>query len=75
MKTNPGGMLEILDIVGRDELIQQIWEVLDKQSVVLTAERRIGKTSIIRKMENKPKVVGTQSGRTWKKSGVRMSSR
>lgn len=55
MRTNPGGMLEIGEIVGRDELIDQVWRTLEGQSVVLTAERRIGKTSVIRKMAQQPK--------------------
>lgn len=54
MKTAPGAPLSPEDVIGRDELIKKLWDVLEKQSVVLTAERRIGKTSIIRKMEAAP---------------------
>ena len=50
MRANPGGTLSPNDVIGRDLLIAQIWRVLDAQSVVLTSERRIGKTSVIRKM-------------------------
>lgn len=50
MKANPGGQLAPDDVVGRDELITRLWNVLERQSLVLTAERRIGKTSVIKKM-------------------------
>jgi hypothetical protein len=50
MRANPGGILAPEEVIGRDELISQLWRVLDNQSVVLTSERRIGKTSVIRKM-------------------------
>ena len=51
MKTNPGGEVAPANIVGRDDLIAQLRETLEHQSVVLVAERRIGKTSIIKKMD------------------------
>jgi hypothetical protein len=51
MRTNPGGLLDPEDVVGRDSLIKHLWGVLERQSVLLTAERRMGKTSVIRKME------------------------
>jgi hypothetical protein len=54
VKANPGGSLDPRFIVGRDHLIQQIWDVLDRQCVLLNAERRIGKTSIVRKMADSP---------------------
>ena len=50
MKVNPGGILSSSEVVGRDRLIQKLWRILDRQSVVLTAERRMGKTSIVKKM-------------------------
>ena len=50
MRTNPGGQLDPKDIRGRDKLIHELWETLGKQSVIMTAERRIGKTSIMQKM-------------------------
>jgi len=50
MQANPGGIVAPEDVIGRDELIDRIWRVLETQSVVLTSERRIGKTSVIRKM-------------------------
>ena len=50
MKANPGGEIAPEDVIGRDRLIQRLWETLRSQSVVLVAERRIGKSSINKKM-------------------------
>ena len=50
MKANPGGQIPSAEVVGRDGLIQKIWRSLERQSVILTAERRMGKTSIAKKM-------------------------
>lgn len=50
MKANPGGQIATTDIIGRNQLISHLWDVLLQQSLVLTAERRMGKTSIILKM-------------------------
>ncbi len=51
MKANPGGTIGPEDVIGRDELIAQLWAILENQSLVLTSERRIGKTCVIRKMK------------------------
>jgi len=51
MKANPGGQIDLDAVIGRDELIASLWETIENQSVVMTAERRIGKTTVIRKME------------------------
>ena len=51
MKANPGGQLAPSEVIGRDELILRLWRILERQSLVLTAERRIGKTSVIKKMK------------------------
>jgi hypothetical protein len=48
---NPGGLIGPDEVVGRDELIARIWRRLQRQSVVLTSERRTGKTSILHKMK------------------------
>jgi hypothetical protein len=53
-KANPGGQLPIDQIVGRDDLAQQAWDYLRTQSLQMTAERRMGKTSLLRKMEAEP---------------------
>jgi hypothetical protein len=52
MRANPGGTIGLTEIVGRDELVQQLWRILQSQSLVLTSERRIGKTCVIRKMKD-----------------------
>jgi hypothetical protein len=54
VKANPGGQIDIRAVVGRDSLIRQIWETITQQSAVMTAERRIGKTTIIKKMLAEP---------------------
>lgn len=51
MRVNVGGQLAPEDVIGRDKLIATIWKALTTQSVILSAERRIGKTNMIRKME------------------------
>lgn len=50
MKTNPGGQIPPSEVIGRDELIRRLWRVLDRQSLVLSAERRMGKTCVVQKM-------------------------
>jgi len=50
MGINPGGQLDVEEIVGREQEIERYWSVLERQSLVLNAERRIGKTSILHKM-------------------------
>jgi hypothetical protein len=54
MRANPGGVLAVEDVIGRDYLISNIWSALEAQSIVLTSERRVGKTSVIRKMAGFP---------------------
>jgi AAA+ ATPase superfamily predicted ATPase len=50
MKANPGGQIDSANIIGRDAVISELWERLAQQSIVLTAERRMGKTTIIKQM-------------------------
>lgn len=53
MKTivvNPGGQLALEDIVGRGQEIRKYWKVLGTRGLILGAERRLGKTHIVRKM-------------------------
>ena len=50
MRTNPGGSLKPEEVVGRDELISSLWDKLERHSVMMTAERRMGKTSVLKKM-------------------------
>ena len=61
MKANPGGELALDEVIGRDQLIRRLWDTLNRQSVILIAERRMGKTSVIKKMV------------AWSTAGVRRS--
>ncbi len=54
MKVNPGGQIAPSDVIGRDNLIKSLWDTLERQSLVLCGERRLGKTSIIKKMVAEP---------------------
>ena len=55
MKANPGGKIPIDAIIGRAQIIEVIWDTLEQQSVIKTAERRIGKTTIATKMLGEPR--------------------
>jgi hypothetical protein len=55
MRANTGGQIAPQNVIGRDRIIERTWRALDSQSVVLTAARRMGKTSILRKMEAEPR--------------------
>ncbi len=52
MQINPGGRLDTRDVVGRDAEIDRYWGVLERQGLVVSAERRIGKTHIVLKMRD-----------------------
>ncbi len=54
MKANPGGVIDPRNVYGRDRLIGVLWEQLDQQCILMNAERRIGKTSVLRKMAQEP---------------------
>jgi len=54
MKANPGGSVTGEAIIGREKEIADIWTKLEKRSVILTAERRVGKTCVLRKMSEHP---------------------
>lgn len=49
-KAIPGGQISPDEIVGRDELIASLWDRLRQQSLIFSGERRIGKSSILKKM-------------------------
>jgi hypothetical protein len=51
LTSNPGGQLAPEAIVGRDELISNIWKILEGRSVYMNDLRRIGKTQIMVKMK------------------------
>ena len=52
MQINPGGRLDTKDVIGRDDEIARYWRVLERQGLVISAERRIGKTHIVWKMRD-----------------------
>ena len=52
MQINPGGRLNTEDVMGRDKEIARYWDVLERQGLVISAERRIGKTHIVLKMRD-----------------------
>lgn len=47
-QANPGGILAPDEVVGRDELAARLWRILERRSLYITAERRMGKTSLVR---------------------------
>lgn len=49
---NPGGGLALEHIVGRNETRDEVLESLETRSVVLTGERRMGKTSLSKLIED-----------------------
>lgn len=51
---SPGGQLAPNDIVGHDDDIARAWQMLDRASLRLNEPRRIGKTSLLIKMESAP---------------------
>jgi len=55
MKANPGGNLDPKQVYGRDALIEMLWDRLEMQSILINAERRIGKTQVLRKMLAEPR--------------------
>jgi AAA+ ATPase superfamily predicted ATPase len=48
------------EVLGRDTVIAELWQRLEQGSVVITAERRMGKTSVIQKMnaQQPPRFIG-----------------
>ena len=54
MRANPGGQIPPSEVIGRAQLIERLWTVLGRQSLVLSAERRMGKTCVVRKMQAGP---------------------
>lgn len=53
-KAIPGGQVSPEEVVGRDELIDSLWDRLRQQSLIFSGERRIGKSSILKKMTAEP---------------------
>ncbi|MEI8380026.1 MAG: hypothetical protein WCJ09_07860 [Planctomycetota bacterium] len=55
MKANPGGHIAPEYVFGRNQLIELIWDRLEQQCVLINAERRIGKTCIMKRMVAHPR--------------------
>lgn len=51
---NPGGSLTSEQVLGRDRLIASYWDILARQSLLLLAPRRVGKSSICTRMISRP---------------------
>lgn len=51
LRLNLGGTLDSSHVFGRDALVDRLWETARQQSILLTSERRIGKTSVLSRME------------------------
>ncbi|MBN1819154.1 MAG: hypothetical protein JW833_00475 [Prolixibacteraceae bacterium] len=45
-----GGVLKANQVIGREKLIEDYWRILKRQGIVLYAERRFGKSSVLIKM-------------------------
>lgn len=50
MKVNPGGEVAPDDVIGRDALVKKLHDTLKQQSAILVAERRSGKTTVLKKL-------------------------
>ena len=61
MKANPGGVIDPKHVYGRNGLIAELWRQLDQTCVLINAERRIGKTSVLRKMAQDGALAGCPS--------------
>jgi hypothetical protein len=55
MKANPGGHIAPEEAIGREQLIDDIWRVLESQSIYMNSERRIGKTTILEILAQSPR--------------------
>ncbi|MFH1463319.1 MAG: hypothetical protein ABIO70_02930 [Pseudomonadota bacterium] len=51
---NPGGAIHPDTVLGRNEIIERYWDILEMRSMALLAPRRLGKTSVCRRMERYP---------------------
>ncbi|MBA7532786.1 hypothetical protein ES705_25016 [subsurface metagenome] len=45
-----GGVLDPSQIIGREDIIKEYWKILQRQGIVLYAERRFGKSAVLTKM-------------------------
>jgi len=52
MRATPNQMPALADIVGRDDLVADLRGEVQRSSLVLLAERRVGKTTVLRKLDD-----------------------
>jgi hypothetical protein len=50
VRCNPGGALQPHEVIGREAFAEGLWRAIAVQGVLLTAERRMGKTSLLKKL-------------------------
>lgn len=50
-----GGVLDPSQIIGREDIIKEYWKILQRQGIVFLAERRFGKSAVLKKMNAKNK--------------------
>lgn len=51
MEIYPGGKLSTNQIIGREDDIVRFWQVIQRQGLILTGERRLGKSHVMWKMQ------------------------
>jgi len=54
VKANPGGQIDNKDAIGRGRVVTTLWETIEQQSVIIAAERRIGKTTVLNMLKAVP---------------------
>lgn len=42
-------------VLGRDKIIERLWKLLLEFPTLFTAERRVGKKTVLNELENNPK--------------------
>jgi hypothetical protein len=53
-RTHRGGTPAPQEIVGRDAIVACLWHLLEHENILLTAQRRLGKSSLLILMKNAP---------------------
>ena len=54
MNITIGNVVRGVDFFDREELLRELWEILETDSVLLAAPRRVGKTSIMHRLIDYP---------------------
>jgi hypothetical protein len=52
MSNSKRDRVSLNEIVGRDALAQQVWQMLEENSLVFTGDRRMGKTCLLNKLQD-----------------------